>query len=197
MDTDLDFPHLYEIEELIDLPGTGKLSIPILYFPRPKARPEHDGLWLRVNTNAGKSWVGVFAFGYASPPAISRIVSSPDPERVCVVSKGAAYIMKVNDPDVWEEVEVTPVLDVRSIPEYELLLFADFTRLSAYGPSGRLWRSPQLCWDDLRILEVTQDGIFGVGYDPTNSVDSRFAVDIRTGQSLLPPPRSIDGKPFW
>ncbi|MGC2162772.1 MAG: hypothetical protein WA634_12735, partial [Silvibacterium sp.] len=183
---DLEFPHSYKVEELPELPGTGKFDAPLLYFPRPKTRPEHDGLWLRMRSATGKSWVGCFAFGYQSPPAISRIVSSPDPDKVCVVSRGTAYIVKVDEPDTWEELPIMPVIDLRVIPANQLLVLADFTRLIACGSNGLAWRSPQVCWDDLKIINVTRESIEGEGYDPINSGTSRFIVDIHTGCSLLP-----------
>jgi len=89
LEVDLAFPHSYEVEEIPELPGTGKFDVPVLYFPRPKNRPEHDGLWLKIRTASGKSWVGVFAFGYQSPPAFSRVVSFPNQDRACIISRGA------------------------------------------------------------------------------------------------------------
>jgi hypothetical protein len=197
VEVDLSFSHSYEIEELPELPGTGRIDVPVLYFPRPKSRPEHDGLWLRVRTASGESWVGVFAFGYQSPPAISRVLSSPDQNRACIISSGAAYVVKTDEPETWEQIPIVPVLDVRLIPEHQLIVFADFTRLAAYGRSGLAWRSPRVCWDGLKILNVTHDTIEGIGYDPTNLGESRFAVDVIMGRSLLPSPLSTDGKPMW
>jgi hypothetical protein len=199
LEIDLAFPHSYEIEELSELPGTGGFDFPLLYFPRPKTRPEHNGLWLKVSAPSGKSWVGIFAFGYPSPPAFSRVVSSPNPDRACIVSSGAAYVVKTDEPDTWERVPLMPVLDLRLIPDHQFLVLADLNRLAAYGRNGFAWRSPQVCWDELKVLNVTPDSIEGVGYDPTNSpsYESPFAVDIRTGRSLFPSPVSVDGKPVW
>ena len=194
---DLVLPHSYEIEELSELPGTGTFDVPVLYFPRPKNRPEHDGLWLKVWDASGSSWIGVFAFGYSSPPAFSRVMSSPDQKRACIISRGAAYVVKTDEPETWEQVPIVPVLDARLIPEHQLIVFADFTRLAAYGSSGLAWRSPRVCWDELKILDVTPDTIEGTGYDLANLGVSRFAVDARTGRSLYPPPVSTDGKPLW
>jgi hypothetical protein len=190
LEIDLAFPHSYEVEELRELPGTGRFDVPLIYFPRPDARPERDGLWLKVHAADSGSWVGVFEFGYG-PQAVSRVVSTPDPDRACVVSRGAAYIVKAGEPDVWEEIPIFPVLDLRLISEHHLLVFADFTSLAAYGRTGLAWQSPRLCMDELKILRVTPDTIEGVGYE------SRFLVDIRTGRSLLPLPEGSDGKPFW
>lgn len=199
LEFDFTFPYLYEVEQVREWPGTGSFSEPVIYFPPPKARAEHDGLWLRVKAKSGKNWIGVFSFGYTSPPAFSRVISSPDPESVCVVSDGSAYIVNAEKPDIWEQLPILPVLEIRTLPEHKLLVFSDFTGLSAYGSNGLAWRSPRVCWDELKITKVTSETIEGTGYDPTNSLkqEMQFAVDLKTGRSLLPSPVSIDGKPVW
>ncbi len=199
LEIDLALPHSYEVQELGELPGTGKFAVPVIFYPPSKSRPEHDGLWLKVSDAKDRAWIGVFAFGYSSPPAFSRIVSSPDPNRVCVISNGGAYLVKADEPKVWEQIPLIPVLDVRSIPEHNLLVFSDFTSLAAYGTNGLVWRSPRVCWDGLKIVSVTRGTIEGTGHDPTSSVthESRFVVDLKTGHSLLPSPSSTDGKPVW
>ena len=199
LETDLVFPHSYRIEKLPELPGAGPLNVSVLYFPTPSSRPEHNGLWVKMVSETGKSWVGVFAFLFDSPNARSRVVSTPDPGRVCVIAGSAGYIVKVDEPEIWEKVTI-PVLDVHSLPQHQLLLFADYTSLAAYSRDGLRWSSKQLCWDELKILKVTKSTIEGTGYDPTNSDtnESRFAVDISTGRSLLPCPTNFtDGKPVW
>ncbi len=192
LEFDFTFPHSYEVEELHEWPGAGTFGVPVIYFPPPTSRPEHNGLWLKVKAKSGKGWVGVFAFGYNSPPAFSRVLSSPDPECMCVVSHGSAYMVNAEQPELWEEVPSSPVLDVRPLPQQKLLLFADFIRLAAYGINKVAWRSPRVCWDELKITNVTNETIEGTGYDPTNEHESRrFAVDLRTGRSLLPLPASL------
>jgi len=193
LEIDLALPHSYAVEEFGEFPGTGDFPFPVVYIPTPKTRPEHSGLWLKITPATGKSWIGVFAFGYNSPPAFSRVVSTLDPNRVCVVSNGAAYIVEADEPAVWEQIPELPVLDVRWLPEHRLLIFSDFTGLAAYGSNGLVWRSPRLCWDELKILKVTHNTIEGTG-----SYESCFAVDIETGRSLLPPPMTrTDGKAIW
>jgi len=198
LDLDLELPHSYEVDEIPDLPGTGPFDVPLLYFPRPKATPEHNGLWLRIRSSEGKSWVGVFAFLYESSPALTRVMSTFDPDHVCIIAKGAGYIVNTADPDIWQQIPIAPVLDVRLIREGQLLLVADHTRLAAFGKTGLAWRSPRLCWDDLKITAITEKVIEGYGYDPTDSSDQRpFRVHITTGESLIAPPVAIDGRPVW
>jgi hypothetical protein len=197
LEIDFTFPHAYEVEEVRELPGTGKLNVPVIFFPPPVNRPEHDGLWLTVRAANGRKWIGVFKFGYSAPPAFSRVVSSPDPNRVCVLSEGAAYLVKADEPEAWERVPVIPVLDVRSVPEQGFLILADFIRMAAFDRNGLVWQSPRVCWDGLKIVSITSETIEGTGYDPTSSHDSRFLVDLKTGRSLLPPPLSSDGRDVW
>jgi hypothetical protein len=178
------------------MPGTGHSSVQVVYFPRPKSRPEHDGSWLKVHAGSGRSWLGVFAFGYASPPAFSGVVSSPDPDRFCIVSRGCVHCEGGRSRKLGTG-SGSPVLDVRQITERGLLLFSDFTRLAAFGSGGLVWRSQRVCWDELKITEVTRDRVEGVGSDPTNFGKSRFAVDIATSRSLLASPESRDGTPLW
>lgn len=197
IDVDREFPHSYEIEDVPELPGSGGSQIPRLYFPRPITRPEHDGAYLKVIPATGRSWVGVFGFGDASPAAISRVLSSPDPRRVCVISKGAGYIVSSDDPETWEALDLMPITNAYSVPEHRLLVFGDFSRLVAHDGNRLVWQSPRLCWDSLKITNISLNTIEGVGYDPTSPDESRFAVDVRTGQSLFPPPLSNEGRPFW
>ena len=196
---DFTFPHTYEVEELGELPGTGTLKVPLIYFPPPKVRSEHNGEWLRVKPSLGTTWVGVFAFWHESPTASSHVVSTPEPNRMCVIAKGRGYVVDVDSPEIWEEVPTCPVVGFRSLPKLKLLLLFDFIRLAAYGSNGLAWKSPRVCWDALKITEVTSETIEGTGYDPTNSVtqEMRFAVDLKTGRSLIPPPVFIDGKAVW
>ena len=88
LEFDSAFPHHYVVEEFGELPGTGTFKARLIYFPTPKGRPEHNGEWLRVKAKSGKTWVGVFAFG---PGSRTGVVSTPEPNTVCVISKGAGY----------------------------------------------------------------------------------------------------------
>ncbi|HMD38163.1 MAG TPA: hypothetical protein VKH15_02715, partial [Candidatus Acidoferrum sp.] len=108
LEIDLSLAHSYEIEKIGDFPGTGKFRDQVIHFPRPKDGREGSGLWLKVKAANGKSWVGVFALGYSSSTGFSRVVSLPDPDRVCVIANGAAYIVKVNEPEIWDQVPLIP-----------------------------------------------------------------------------------------
>jgi hypothetical protein len=197
-ETDLTFPHSYLVDEPGEFPGSGSFAFPVLRFPPPKARSGEDGFWVKITPEVGTPWIGVFAFLFDSPHTYSRVVSTPDPNRVCVISNGVGDVVKADEPEVWEEIPIE-VLGLLSATEHQLLVFYSYTRLFAYGSRGPVWRSPRVCWDELRILKVTSDTIEGTGFDPTNSITNElpFVVDIRTGRSLLPPPKTTHGEPVW
>ena len=109
LELDFTFPRSHQVEELRELPGTGEFSAPVIYFPPSKSSPEHNGLWLRVRANIGKAWVGVFAFGWGL--GLSRVFSSPDPNRLCVISRGGAYVVNDEEPELWEQIQIIPVLE--------------------------------------------------------------------------------------
>lgn len=187
LEFDPSFSHSYRVEEVGEFPGTGKFNAPVFFIPTPKLHREHNGLWLRVIPSSGKTWIGVFAFDHASRAGISRVLSSPQANRVCVISGGNAFVVNVDNPEQWEKIPAMPALDVRSIPQLGLLIFTDFTGLTAYGISGLAWCSPRVCCDGLKITNISEDAIEGTGYDPRNSSnrESRFVVDPKTGRSLL------------
>ena len=115
-----------------------------------------------------------------------------------MVSAGAAYVVASTKPERWKRLEIFPVTGTHVMPECGFLIFATFHKLAAFGADGIAWESPRLCWDDLRVLQADAERIEGVGYDPTNLLtEMPFSVETRTGRSLLPVPRSIDGRPLW
>ena len=182
-DCDLQFPHAYELREIGELTGSGQSALPLHYFPAPTSRPERDGWWIEVCPHADQQWWGVFAHGYSSPPGISRALSTPDPKRMCVISGGQAYVVSAANPRDWNVVPVLPITDACSVLQHELLLFADFSRVTAWGKDGMVWQV-QFNFDGLNFTSVTPDLITGQGYEPALNQDAQFVIETRTGKVL-------------
>ena len=102
--------------------------------------------------------------------------------------KGSGYWVYVNEPEKSSAIRVFPIRDVRAVTDAQILLFADFTDLSAFGPDGQLWKH-RVCWDDLKIQDIRDGVVRGVGYDPRNRKQSiaEFAVEVATGRVLVSP----------
>lgn len=114
---ELDFAHDYDIRECPEVPGTGPMKVPVYYFPTPSGRPEHDGLWVEVHPPGHSPWLGVFGYG---EPGISKVLSTPDSERVCVISGGRGYIVRAGNPADWANIPILPITDARPFPNAAL-----------------------------------------------------------------------------
>jgi hypothetical protein len=136
---------------------------------------------VRVLPEDGEGWIGTFAFGRFGKTGISRILSMPDADRVCVVARGAGYIVTASQPDNWEEVRSIPIIDARSVPSVGVVVFANFTEMVAYDERGFRWRTKRLAWDGLKILAVGDRVLAGEYWDMRSETTQRFEVDLATG----------------
>ncbi|MCI0627889.1 MAG: hypothetical protein L0387_40605 [Acidobacteria bacterium] len=183
MDIRLDFSCTYEVEVLPELPGSSGLIEEYYFSPESRGGGEY-GLLLKV-TPAGKPpWLGCFMRGDL-PSGSSGVYGSPDPNGLCVVLAGQGYAVPVADPRMWKEIPCSPIRHACSVPEKYLLVFADFTRLVAYDRAGLKWISPDVCWDDLEIVEVNDCCVKGTGWNAPTGARAPFAVDLRSGQPTL------------
>lgn len=180
----LDFPHDYSVNLLDRLPNdtTGKS---ILYYPGAAESGGDEGLIVEVLPK-GKpdAWVGVFAFGYPEDEysECNGVYSCPDPNSVCVVADGDAFIVAANAPKHWTIVRCTPVLAVKSLVEHGLLLFADFSSIWAWSSLGLSWYA-NVAHDGLEIEGVDKSAVFGRAFGPVpGKEDVQFQVELRTGK---------------
>jgi hypothetical protein len=128
------FPRLYECAQLSEIPGS--VSLPHYYYPGATTKGGQDGILVQVSPEHGEHWLATFAFGKIAPKGASGILTTPDPKRLCVVAQGEGYFVSANAPMSWERVQATPIIDIRAVPAQEIIVFAEFTRLVAYGRGG-------------------------------------------------------------
>ena len=191
MSLKLDLPHSYQLDRIEDLPGTGKLPQFIFdgsFFksPHPDGKARTEGLLLRVISPDKKIWIAIVKGNLDLHG--SGVYSTFDPEKFCIVAGGCGYFVNAANPELPQAVRALPVIDVKIIEDRSMFVFADYTRLFAYGRAGLIWESASVCWDDLKILSINAKTIDGTGYDPTNMTNplTQFSVDLETGESLLP-----------
>ena len=173
------FPHDYEIEFPTVLSGSG--TVPQIYYPGATSEGGPVSLMCKVLPRNGALWLACFC---GDVGRAHGIFSTPDPRRFCAVAHGAGYFINPDQPGDWEEISAGPLNEVRLLQEAGLILFADYTKLAAYGRNGWVWSTPPLTWDDLRITEVFGNLIRGTGYDAPNYRDGEFIVELSTGRVL-------------
>lgn len=175
---DSTFPHEYECRLLEELPSNQTLH----YYPDgPKGG--RDGALVVVSPRARAPWLGMFAFGYASPKSRTGLYSWPVPDRLCVVSSGSGYLVNVNEPAEYESLEVEPILEVLPIGEREIVVFANYTELFSYGRGGLKWKSKRVSWDGFKITTTNSEFVEGQVWNPRVEANTYFRVALADGKT--------------
>jgi len=175
----LEFTPAYDVEVLNDFPGTSGSRV--LYIPPGSPKGGRDGLPVRIKPTGDAPWIGIFAFGTQSGVGYRQIVSCPNPDEICVIAAGAAYVVNVREPTICNEVSLRSVSDVRQVIDRRILLFADSVSLLAWGDNGLAWKSTRLAHDGVRIDEVRHEIVSGRGWDPSIPGEVHYRVNLADG----------------
>ncbi len=176
---DVSFPRAYACEVVGEIPGGNG---PRYFYPGGDTLGGRDGVNVRVVPSGGEAWMGTFALGTFGPSGITKVLSMPNPTTLCVVARGAGYLVSVEDPLSWQLVKAVPIIDVRPVPSLRIVVFANFTELVAYGADGIAWRTKRLAWDSLKLTRVTETTAFGEYWDIRVESMQTFEVDLATGR---------------
>lgn len=176
MKVDLSFESNYSIQVIEEI-GIGERY----YYPEARTEGGKDGILVEITSFERRNWFGIFAFGEITPKGLTGIYSMPDSDKFCVVAKGAGYIVSADNPKDWQEIKAIPIMDVRPITSQNLLVFADYTELVAYGKDGIKWRSERLAYDSFKIIEITEKKLKGEFWNIRKGVNDVFEVDLSTG----------------
>jgi hypothetical protein len=177
---DLSFRHAYDVELLTELPAT---DLARFYFPGAHRDGGRDGILLKVTCPGRAPWIGIFGFGINTGVSTTAVYAMPNPFELCVVTRGAGYLVNAETPTTWCCIGAEPVTDVRVVTEHGIVVFVDLTRLTAYGAAGVRWESDRVAWDDPKIVDVTRDLIIGEYSDYAHGGISRFTVELATGKT--------------
>lgn len=153
-------------------------------YPHDADEVERGALELLIHPARGSAFLATCALGFSDNSVPTGIWTSPNPDQICAIAGGYAYLVNTLDPGTFEQVDFRPVLLVHPLPEHNLLLFGGHHSLTAYGPEGRAWQSPRLSWEGLEISQVSGDTLRGNGWDLMTDRDVEFAIDLRTGEKL-------------
>jgi hypothetical protein len=129
-------------------------------------------------------FLATFALGFADPSVPTGVWSCPNPDWLCAVAGGYAYLLNTSKPTEFRQVEYRPVLNVTPMPAHNLLLFGGHQALVAYGPNGKCWETGRLSWEGFKILTVAENHLTGLGWDLITDREFEFQVDLRTGQRM-------------
>jgi hypothetical protein len=190
------FPQNWSAEVLKSPP----LIAPARQFTYPQQIPgEEDALargalQLIVKPSIGGTFLATCALGFTNPAMPTGVFASPNPQELCAVAGGYVYLIDTAEPEHCTLLAMKPVVEVRSLPTHQLLLFAGFHSILAWGRDGLAWESARLSWEGLRITGVEGDTLHGTGWNLLTDREVPFTLDLLTGLHqgggfAQPPPR--------
>jgi hypothetical protein len=153
-------------------------------YPHDAEEVERGALNLMIDPERRSKFLATCALGFADSSVPTGIWTCPNPDQICAVAGGYAYVINTLDPSAFEQVDLRPVLLVRALPEHGLLLFGGHHTLVAWAEEGRRWESPKLSWEGFEISEISGNTLSGTGWDLLTDSDVKFSVDLRTGEKL-------------
>jgi hypothetical protein len=160
-------------------------------YPRAVAGEEdalaRGALRVLVHPAVGGTFLATCALGFTDPGMPSGVWACPNPEEICLVAGGYAYVVHTADPLACTQIGLRPVVEVLVLAELGLLVFVGFHALVGWGRNGLAWETRRLSWEGVRIEGVEGvegDALRGFGWDLRTDKEVGFVVDLKTGDAV-------------
>jgi hypothetical protein len=138
-------------------------------------------LQLMVKPTSGGTFLATCALGFTSPAMPTGVFSCPNPEEMCAVAGGYAYIIDTEQPEHCTHIALKPVVEILPLAAQQLLIFVGFHSIVAWGTNGMAWESARLSWEGVRITSVDGDVLHGTGWNLMTDQEAAFSLDLLTG----------------
>lgn len=138
-------------------------------------------LQLLVRSNTGGSFLATCALGFTNPAMPTGVYACPNPQELCAVAGGYAYIIDTTHPEHCTHIPLKPVIEAQPLPAQKLLLFVGFHLIVAWGEQGQAWESARLSWEGVRITGIEGDILHGIGWNLLTDKEVPFTLDLLTG----------------
>jgi hypothetical protein len=181
---DFTFPHSWMVEILSAPP----LIAPARSFTYPRPVPGEEealargALQILVRPSAGSHFLATCALGFDAATVPTGVWSCPNPNSLCAVAGGYAYLIDTHAPESCIHLRLRPVVAVRPILSHGLLLFAGFHALEAWASNGIAWTTPRLSWEGLTLGDIEGDTLHGIAWDLPTDKEVPFTIDLPTGK---------------
>lgn len=177
------FPHAWQAEILNARP----LILPPRHFVYPGQAEEVERGALEVLVRPGgnaRPFLATCALGFRDPAVPTGLWSSPNPDEVCAVSGGYAYLIDTAAPERFAMIPYRPVLAVHPAPAAGLLLFVSHHRILAWNRGGQAWETEKLSDEGVTIIGIDDDAVHGTGWNMMSDRETPFTVELATGVTV-------------
>jgi hypothetical protein len=187
-EVDLRFPHAWVAEILPSRP----LILPQRAFVYPQAAEEVErgALEVLVRPQSGPAedgaqpFLATCALGFRDASVPSGLWSAPNPNEICAVSGGYAYLIDTTAPERFTMLPFRPVMQVCPALEAGLLLFAGHHSILAWDSEGLAWQSGKLSDEGVTITGVEGDKLHGLGWEMLTDKETPFTLHLKTGEKI-------------
>jgi hypothetical protein len=178
---DLSFPHRWRAEILSARP----LILPARHFVYPRAAEEVERGALEVlvqpDAQHAEPFLATCALGFRDAVVPTGLWSTPEPQKICAVSGGYAYLIDTTEPERFTMISFRPVLEVRAVPAEGLLLFVGHHAILAWGRGGQAWQSEKLSDEGVTVTAIEDGLLRGTGWEMMTDTERPFTLDLGTG----------------
>ncbi len=152
--------------------------------PGPSHLGTGEGASHNPRAQAIQSILATCALGFRDPAAPTGLWSAPNPDEICAVAGGYAYIVDTNAPEHFTMIPYRPVLRVLSAVDAGLLLFVGHHSILAWGRDGQAWESEKLSDEGITITAIEGSLLRGSGWEMRSDKETAFALNLRSGERL-------------
>lgn len=138
-------------------------------------------LQLMVRPAGGGMYLATCALGFTDRAMPTGVFACPNPDEMCAVAGGYAYVIDTANPERCIHIALKPVVEVRPLVAQNLLLFVGFHSIVAWGQDGIAWESARLSWEGVRITGIDGDVLNGFGWNLLSDREVAFTLDLLTG----------------
>jgi len=187
---DFTFPCTWKAEILPARPAI----LPARHFVYPGIVEEVERgaleLLVRTRESGASPFLATCALGFRDPAVPTGVWSAPNPDEMCAVAGGYAYIIDTTAPNRFTMLPYRPILGVHAALDQRLLLFVGHRTILAWGPDGEAWQSPKLSDEGLTITSIDNGILCGLGWSLMTDKDTPFKLDLKSGMPVHEPHRT-------
>ncbi len=153
-------------------------------YPAEAEEVERGALEVMVRPAGAKPFLATCALGFRDAAAPTGLWTAPNPDEICAVSGGYAYIIDTQRPERFTMIEYRPVLQLLPVAAQGLLLFVGHHAILAWGAQGEAWRTAKLSDEGVTVTGIEGWVLRGLGWKMITDKETPFALDLRTGSLL-------------
>jgi hypothetical protein len=131
--------------------------------------------------HSAPEFLATCALGFRDAIAPTGIWSAPNPDEICAVSGGYAYLIDTTVPERFSMIAFRPVLEVRPLAAVGLLLFVGHHAILAWGAGGQAWQSEKLSDEGVTITAIDDAKLCGLGWNMMADKETEFTLELKTG----------------